>query len=280
MPKLIETLTQQEIDEIVEMYENNISLREIEKRTTHGRPAISKMLEELGVKTTSGNHYRKYFFDFDFFEKIDNELSAYWLGFMYADGCVLPQNKYGEQQFKIAISEKDLELLEKFKSDIKSTYPIRYDNSRENPQVIQSLRSQKTVDDLKKLGCVENKSLILQFPTENQVPKNFIHHFIRGYFDGDGSISFHTRNTKEKKLEYHINIVGTELFIKKLYDYIQMGSIYPDKRKSNSWYLRINGNRQIEKFYHVLYDDATRYMERKYLRFQELLKQNESSGIK
>ena len=58
MPKLIDILTQQEISEIVEMYENNISLREIEKRTSHGRPAISKMLEELGIKTTKGNHYR------------------------------------------------------------------------------------------------------------------------------------------------------------------------------------------------------------------------------
>ena len=69
---------------------------------------------------------------------------------MYADGCVLPKNKYGEQEFKIAISEKDLELLEKFKLDIKSSYPIRYDESagKEHIQVIQSLRSQKTVNDL------------------------------------------------------------------------------------------------------------------------------------
>ena len=254
------------------MYENNISLREIEKRTSHGRPAISKMLEELGIKNTKGNHYRKYFFDFNFFEKIDNELSAYWLGFMYADGCVLPKNKYGEQEFKIAISEKDLELLEKFKLDIKSSYPIRYDESagKEHIQVIQSLRSQKTVNDLKKLGCVERKSLILQFPTEEQVPKHLLHHFIRGYFDGDGSITSYQRKGNHR-LNYSINIVGTELFIKELYGFFQIGTIFPDKRKSNSWYLTINGNRQIEIFYHILYDNATRYMERKYLKFQEFL---------
>ena len=280
MPKLIDILTQQEISEIVEMYENNISLREIEKRTSHGRPAISKMLEELGIKTTKGNHYRKYFFNFDFFEKIDNELSAYWLGFLYADGCILPQNKYGEQEFKIAINKKDLELLEKFKLDIKSTYPIRYDESagEEHIQAIQSLRSQKTVNDLKKLGCVEKKSLILQFPTEEQVPKYLIHHFIRGYFDGDGSITSYQRK-ENHRLSYNINIVGTESFIKELYNFFQIGTIFPDKRKCNSWYLVINGNRQIETFYHKLYDDATRYMERKYLKFQELLKQNENSGI-
>lgn len=56
--------------------------------------------------------------------------------------------------------------------------------------VIQSLRSQKTVDDLKQLGCIERKSLILKFPTEEQVPFDLLHHFIRGYFDGDGSIFY------------------------------------------------------------------------------------------
>ena len=92
------------------MYQNNVSLREIEKNTHHGRVALTKMLERLNIKTTFGNHYRKYFFNFDFFEKIDNELKAYWLGFIYADGCILSQDPrgYGEQEFKISIGEKDL----------------------------------------------------------------------------------------------------------------------------------------------------------------------------
>lgn len=266
MSKLIETLSQNEINEIVSMYQNNFSLRKIERRTSHGRPAITKLLEELGVKTTKGNHYRKYFFNFDFFEKIDNELSAYWLGFLYADGCILSQNIYGEQEFKIAINEKDLELLEKFKKDIKSTYPIRTDNS----MVIQSLRSQKTVDDLKKLGCIENKSLILEFPTEKQVPKEFLHHFIRGYFDGDGSISYYQKQENYKP-QFTINFVGTKNFIEELYKFFNMGSVFPDKRRKNSWYLTINGNQQVKEVYNLLYQDATRYMQRKYDKFQLLL---------
>lgn len=278
MPKLIETLTQTEINEIVQMYEQNVSLREIEKITNHSKRAVGKMLEELGVKTTTGNHYRKHFFNFDFFSKIDNELNAYWLGFMYADGCVLPQNKYGEQEFKIQIRDTDIELLEKFKEDIQSTYPIRYDNSKENACVIQSLRSQKTVEDLKKLGCVEKKSLILQFPTVEQVPSSLIYHFIRGYFDGDGSISCYQRKATYK-LEYNISFVGTEDFIKGLHQILNMGSVFPDKRKENSWYLNINGNQQVEQCYHLMYDNATRFMQRKYEKFQPLLKQNESSGI-
>lgn len=276
---LINVLSQDELNNIIAMYQNNISLREIERITHHGRPALAKMLTELGIKTSQGNHYRKYFFNFDFFEKINNELSAYWLGFMYADGCILPQNKYGEQEFKIQINEKDLELLEHFKEDIQSTYPIRYDKTKESVMVIQSLRSQKTVDDLKRLGCVEKKSLLLTFPTENQVPKEFVYHFIRGYFDGDGSItSFQLRPTHA--LSYSVNFVGTESFIKSLSPYLlEMGSIFPDKRKINSWYLGIQGNQQVKKVYELLYNNSTRYMQRKYDKFQPLMKQDENPGI-
>lgn len=47
-----------------------------------------------------------------------------------------------------------------------------------------------------------------------------------------------------------------------------MGSIFPDKRKTNSWYLSISGNLQVQKAYAIMYKDATRYMERKYKKFQ------------
>ncbi len=282
MAKLLEDiLSKEEVEQIIAWYtDENVSLRELEKRTGRSRPALSRMLTRLGVKTTTGNHYRKYFFNFDFFSKIDNEKSAYWLGFLYADGSIESKEtlKYGEQAFKIAIAEQDLELLEKFKLDIESTYPIRYDDSKVSNsaqrQVIQCLRNQKTVDDLIKLGCVERKSLILQFPSLEQVPLYLLPHFIRGYFDGDGSVS-------EYKGQWHINFVGTQDFITELYQILQIGSIFPDKRKSNSWYLNINGNVQVTKIYHYLYDNATRYMERKYQKFQPLLnKYGESQGNK
>ena len=281
MGKLLEELLpQEEVEEIINLYQNNVSLRDIEKQTHHGRQAVSKMLERLGVKTTSGNHYRKYFFDFDFFEKIDTELKAYWLGFLYADGCILPVNKYGEQDFQLTLGIQDEEILQKYKEDLKSTYPIRYDTSRhdKNPnhqiQVICKYRSQKTVNDLKKLGCVEQKSLILNFPTEQQVPKELVRHFIRGYFDGDGSVT-HYKNA------YHINFVGTENFIKELATHFQGGTVFPDKRKTNSWYFSLGGNQQVLNAYEYMYKDATRYMQRKYDKFQPLTqKYSENQGIK
>lgn len=278
--KLEDLLSKEEIENIINLYKNqNVSLRKLEEITGNSRSALSRMLERLGVKTTSGNHYRKYFFDFDFFENIDSEIKAYWLGFLYADGCILPKAQYGEQDFQLTLAKEDEEILQYFKKDLKSTYPIRYDESKykKNPnhqiQVICKYRSQKTVDDLKKLGCVEKKSLILTFPNKNQVPEEYIYHFIRGYFDGDGSVTNYNNY-------YNINFVGTENFIKQLSKYFEGGSILKDKRKDNSWYFNLGGNLQVLKAYHLMYDNATRFMQRKYNKFQPLLqKYSESQGI-
>ena len=46
-----------------------------------------------------------------------------------------------------------------------------------------------------------------------------------------------------------------------------MGSIVQDKRKINSWYLNIGGKNQVLKCYNLMYNNATRYMERKYKKF-------------
>lgn len=277
---LEDLISKQEVETIINLYQNNVSLRQIEKQVQHSRAAISSMLERLGIKTTSGNHYRYYTFNYDFFETIENEKQAYWLGFLYADGCVLPQNKYGQQEFQLSLAITDEESIVRFKEDLESTYPIRYDTSRNKKnknhqvQAIQKLRSQKTVEDLKKLGCFEKKSLKLTFPNHSQVPPHLIYHFIRGYFDGDGNVSVFNNN-------YTISFVGTENFIKELFHILKMGSVFKDKRKVNSWYLTINGNNQAQVFYNLLYKDATCFMLRKYNKFQPLIrKYDESQGIK
>jgi len=61
-------------------------------------------------------------------------------------------------------------------------------------------------DDLIALGCIPRKSLLLKFPTSNQVPEHLIRHFIRGYFDGDG----HFTNTEKC---FEAGYIGTEDFI-------------------------------------------------------------------
>ena len=82
-----------------------MSLREIERVYNINRHYLSKKLEEIGVKTTKGNHYRKYFHDFDYFEIIDNHEKAYFLGLLMADGYITDNSKtHGQDCFGIALS--------------------------------------------------------------------------------------------------------------------------------------------------------------------------------
>ena len=172
---------------IIEDYLNNKSMRQIEKDYGATRHSVAAFLEEKGVKTTKGNHHRLYKHNYDFFENINTEEKAYWLGFMFTDGYIADySHRYGEDKFGITLHSKDVSSLESFKKSIQATNPITdvsY-NGRTLRRIIMS--SQKTVDDLISHGCVKQKSLVLQPPIG--VPDELIHHFIRGFFDGDGSI--------------------------------------------------------------------------------------------
>lgn len=70
------------------------------------------------------------------------------------------------------------------------------------------------------LGCIPNKSLILKFPDENLVPKNLIKHFIRGYFDGDGCISYSFLNKEKDIISPRLSLLGTENFLNGCMEYL------------------------------------------------------------
>lgn len=262
-------------NKIIEAYKNNTSLREIEKEFKVLRATVSKFLEEQNIKKIKGNHYRKYFHDFDFFENIDTEEKAYWLGFMFADGYIVNhENRYGEDSFGLTLAEDSLDSIEKFKKSLNATNPIRYDNSKSIGQPLAKivLTSQKTVNDLIDKGCVKQKSLILQPP--KKVPEKLLSHFIRGFFDGDGSLMKYNYNNYPS---YQIEFTTTYEMAIWLREIFGKGDVRKEKRRDFTWYYSIGGNRQVLDICHYMYDEATIWMDRKYARYQELLaKYNES----
>lgn len=262
---------------VIEDYKKGKSMRQIEKDYGVTRNTVSSFLEKKGIKTTKGNHHRLYFHNEDYFENIDTEHKAYWLGFMFADGYIVNnENHYGQDRFGISLAEKDKEILEKFKKDLEATNPIlQFQRHNDNGQDMcrLSLTSQKSVNDLIDKGCIKNKSLILEPPTK--IPVQLICHFIRGFFDGDGSIT-KTLNKRYNKYIYGINITTTQPMAEWLQNIFNFGSVFKEKRREKTYYFSFGGNNQLKYFYHYLYDNATVYMQRKYDRFQEFLKYSES----
>ena len=144
------------------------------------------ILKKYNIQVKSS---KKYTFDENYFENIDTEEKAYWLGFFYADGCVRVRKTNSESKLKLSI--KDISHLEKFKKSINGNNKILNINDK---TAYLSLNTRVFTNHLINNGCTERKTFTIKFPYF--LNDDLIRHFIRGYFDGDGSIS--TSQTKYK----------------------------------------------------------------------------------
>ena len=270
-------------EKIVSCYKNGMSpyvMTETIPELNGKRPSvIYGVLKRLGVKpnkeyprtTEQKESLRKYFLNDDFFHVIDTEEKAYWLGFMYADGYIT--SLYNRIAITIARSDKD--HLEKFKKAVSFTGNIcdykatGFDNNETDcSRLIMS--SDKMKSDLIKCGCVENKTFIIKFPSNDIVPDNLIWHFIRGYFDGDGSIT-HSHMQKNGVWAETLKFCGTK---EMLYGIQQIfgTSATLEKRhddNKNNYGITIGGNLQVKRILNNMYANATVYLDRKYNRYKQ-----------
>lgn len=215
-----------------------------------------------GKKRT--NFDREYDFNQNYFEIIDSIDKAYFLGFIAADGCLF-DNKIETQQniLRIGINKKDIYILENFKKYINSDKTISI--TRENEFATLSFTSNKLFDDINKLGLHPNKTY---GSSVVNLDDKYMRHFIRGYFEGDGTISMR----RTEPLNIDVAIYGFEKNMKQIIEYLERYNIYtkftPDKRKvCNEIFGRIlfttKNNRYA--FLRFIYDGCEDlYLKRKY----------------
>lgn len=248
---------------IIKDYQNKVSLKDLKKKYNISVAMIYKILDKFEIPR-KGN-CRKYFFKETYFDIIDTEEKAYFLGFLYADG-----NNYSPTGcIQLKIQENDVEILNRFSTILSNNekLPIRRVKRKEGKdQVCLKLSSKYMSSILYNKGLIDAKSLILTFPDTSIVPEELQSHFIRGYFDGDGCINIY-------KTTGNFTITGTKEFLITLQD-ILIKELKLNKTKftitKNINNLVYGGNRQIVKIREWLYKDATIYLERKYKKFQDI----------
>ena len=257
------------ITEAAELYKSGLTLMEVVERTNIPYSTLQRKLKDLGIVRSNKETSRKYEVRHDYFSVIDTESKSYWLGFMYADGYIT--NSSNQKQVGLALGLDDRDHLELFKSHIQASYPIKEYTTNSFGTPVKYVRLLMTSDglytDLVEKGVIKNKSLTLTFPTNQKVPPELMNHFIRGYFDGDGSFSKHSSG-------YIVKICGTKEFLHSLSDVIGFPDRSLTKRKQdtkNSWCLEIGGRLQVLQISRYMYDQATIYLPRKYQRYMELL---------
>lgn len=264
---------------LVKLYlDEKKSLGDIGRIYNVSRTAIYKKLSKYGIKQRSKSEARieaqkqgklpQKFFDINenFFAAWSPEM-AYVLGLIITDGCI---SKGGG----ISLCINDRELLERVKCVLGSKHKI-IPSKRQKGLYSFYFAREKLVKDLERFGVVPRKSLIVKFP---KVPQEYLPDFIRGVFDGDGSVFFDKRRSRSPLRANFVS--GSKDFIEGLQEaleYLGMPkrTIYKQKTKNGWSYMFIYDHEDSTKLFCILYknaQDGGLFLERKYRRFLEGLK--------
>lgn len=241
-------ISEEMIQKMIELRQSGKGVTEIGRILGIGRDTVSKYLKARGYNTDRNPLYK------NIFRIIDTEEKAYWLGFLYADGYV---SKYN--QIEVSLTLKDEEHLYKLKKFVNTNTNIIKDDHR----VRLLFCSKEMAQDLANLGCVNNKSLVLTFPTKEQVPDNLLRHFLRGYVDGDGCLCC-TSKTQQ------FSITSTKEFFKGMLErtgWRETDCNYYSSGKAITWRSHQN---VMPQYLHFLYDDSKIYLNRKYEKYKTL----------
>jgi len=208
-----------------------------------------------------GKFKKEVFCDVEFFKKL-NPISAYWAGFIAADGVL----SFRDSLVSITLNEKDIRHLQKFKKSIKTNAKIGYTKSNNSSHL--SIYSKELFNSLLGLGITPNKSLTI---TKIKIPNSLTSYFIRGVFDGDGSISGRDAS------HVQFDIVGNKPFLEWIQDIlikkcrVNKVRIYPTASKA--YRLQYTGL-QIFKILEFLYKESaiSTRLDRKYKKYLLLKK--------
>lgn len=273
LPKYVpENLSEDNLAKAVSEHMSGILLKDICNKYGVSSTTIYRYMKQHNIEYKN-EHGRKNKFNQDYFESIDTEHKAYWLGFIYADGCVMNTGSGNTKtnRLQINISNKDVELLIAFCKDINydetkiQTYEPKGTYST-NLMSKLSINSVKLCSDLAKLGITPRKTGSLsELPN---ISEELMPHFIRGFFDGDGCITNGPQFSIIGDYDFLYNIQtiliqSCDINRTKLLD-------YPHK-KADIYDLVYGGKNNCKKIYSYIYKNATIYLKRKYDKFHNLI---------
>ena len=146
---------------------------------------------------------------------------AYVLGLIYTDGNLhIRKTKSGYETGTLTFAQKEKELVEKLLHLMDCNAKIRFKEKREFENTTAgelyyfSIGNNDLSDDLTRLGVTQNKSLKMMFP---KIPDEHLRHFIRGIFDGDGSVYLDKRTKAITHfLSYYAQNLPNKMFLYEL----------------------------------------------------------------
>jgi hypothetical protein len=268
----IEDFNDSKIPIIKELYKQGVSAKQLGYKYKIDKRRILKWVKEEGLLRSSNDSKRVIFFDQHKFDIIDTREKAYWLGFFYADAY----NSERTNTFVISLSDKDYNHLAKLANFVQLPISkIKRTVVKGHKICTLKLYSKHLCNVMKLHGCSSAKSFTITYPT-NFIDKKLHNHFIRGLFDGDGSISKNIKNGAWK-----LNLASTkqcnDSIAKIIYKEtgIKIKSSYISKTNNNTYLLEQGGNNKVKAIMDWIYSgsNVNCRLDRKFEKHKELLLQ-------
>lgn len=254
------------LDEIAVVNQYN-RLKNVHKVAKHFNVSISpikRILKLNGVELTN----RRYNVNEHYFDDIDTEEKAYWLGFLYADGYIRERKSGDSLEMKLSI--KDKSHLELFRSSICSNHKIVDGFNKVNYKggvstshmCCLAIYSANLVKSIKTKGFHSRKTFTIERPN---ITDDLMNHFIRGYFDGDGSFTF-VKSVRNTTGIVSVSPKFREFLMEEIKKMTGIEKFYIDNLRG---YLMIQNKIDNNKFYNYIYKNATIFLARKKEKYEE-----------
>lgn len=179
-------LTMAQEQEIKNKYQNGIPLIQLQQEYKISYDRIKNLTKGLQI---SASKRINPLLNENYFETIDSDEKAYWLGWIISDGAIINQPEKSKFQLELTLKIEDEDILHLLEKDLGVQNKVYLSN---NKYKRFSLGSKKIVIDLEKLGITQNKTFSVKVPSFD---KKYNAAFIRGIFDGDGGFTHYQRKT-------------------------------------------------------------------------------------
>lgn len=244
-------LTLEEEEIVCQVYKETGSAAKCCEAIHSGQDVVRRCLQKYGLYRTlqqaMQNRLPKYPINESFFEVQSHDM-IYLLGFLAADGTV----RKDQNEIKLTLAAVDAIFLEYWQNRLGGRPIKTYETQDGYKNSTWEFTSKKVKRILSEYNIVPNKTFSFTFPSK--IEKEFYRDFIRGYFDGDGSVSTAGKSAIRWQL-----CSATKDVLQKTIDYfaefgIPKPEIYTTHKRNTLYYIQYSSV-PTRKIYDILYYD-------------------------
>lgn len=228
------------------------------------RNTVHAIVERQGHARRREGRPRTYTCNDSYFDRIDTEEKAYWLGFIAADGGVVGN------AVRVKLAARDRGHLYRLRAALGASNPVLDTVTRVQDQTFAqsylTINSEHLASGLASQGVVPNKSAVLEWP--GHLPFDLRRHYLRGYVDGDGGFYVYPPKKKSHHLPVFLfTFICSSPFADGARRYL--ANAVGASRSGLATHgggmvtVRYAGRPQVRTIYRLLHDQSAVYLSRK-----------------